>query len=146
MYFGFIKNKNISIFKKVFHTLVSLEKAWSRTTNSLMILFLGWLPVLIGGKEFNSHLISYNLPVVSRVLMTIVMLGLVLSVYISFGFIPKREGKKDILAKIVFALQWLLTPVLLIVFGSIPAIDSQTRLMFGKYMGFWVTPKNIIKK
>ncbi len=146
MYFGFIKNKNISLFKKVFHTFVSLEKAWSRTTNSLMILLLGWLPVIMGGKDFNSHLISYNLPVVSRILMTVVMLGLVLSIYISLGFVPKRKDKNDVWGKTIFALQWLLTPILLIAFGSIPAIEAQTRLMFGKYMGFWVTPKNIIKK
>jgi hypothetical protein len=32
-------------------------------------------------------------------------------------------------------------PVIIITLGSFPGLEAQTRLMFGKYMGFWVTPK-----
>jgi hypothetical protein len=37
--------------------------------------------------------------------------------------------------------EWLVLPIGIIFFGALPAISAQTRLMMGKYLGFWVTPK-----
>ena len=78
---------------------------------------------------------------VVRDLLILAMFGLVISSVISLSLIPKRPDDASRLRYIVMALQWLLVPATMIVFSAIPGLDAQTRLMFGRYMGFWVTPK-----
>jgi cellulose synthase/poly-beta-1,6-N-acetylglucosamine synthase-like glycosyltransferase len=144
MLFGFIKNKEISFREKVRHTIIQVEGAWSMATNPIMILVLGWLPILVGGAAFRDTVLSYNLPNITRDLMTIATMGLILSAVIAASLLPKvpKKVKNVKRAKVAMTLQWLLVPFTIILFGSIPAIHSATKLMIGRYMGeFWVTPK-----
>ncbi len=139
--FGFLKNKKIPFAKKTRLALTQIEGFWGLATNPILIFLLGWLPLLIGGDDFNTMLLSYNLPRITRVLMTLAMLGLVGSAIISTSLLPPRPkdaGKKRVLYMI---LQWLLIPVTIIVFGAIPGLDAQARLALNKPLGFWVTPK-----
>ena len=108
-----------------------------------MIFLLGWLPVILGGKKFNTTILSYNLPIFTRDLLIISMMGLILSAAISLSFLPPppKDFKRTWLTKIFMVLQWVFIPVTITIFGAIPGLDAQTRLMTGRYMGFWVTPK-----
>lgn len=139
--FGFIKNKAIPFSKKLRFSFVQLEGFWSLATNPLLIFMLGWLPLLLGGQEFNSTLLSYNLPRITRFLMTIAMVGLIGSAIISLSLLPPRPKNYKFYSKFFMLIQWGLIPFTILLFGAIPGLDAQTRLMFGKYMGFWVTPK-----
>jgi hypothetical protein len=55
--------------------------------------------------------------------------------------LPKKPKKYGFFKYIAMLGQWIVLPVTIIIFGSIPGLDAQTRLMLGKYLGFWVTPK-----
>jgi hypothetical protein len=144
--FGFIKNKKIPLKKKILFSYLLIDGFWTRSMVSLVILLSGWFILWFGGRNFNSTVLSYNLPIITGYLMSITMAGLLLSVFVSFGFLPPHPGKFGWKEKIFFGLQWFLIPFLVIFVGSIPSIDAQTRLMFGKYMGFWITPKLAKKK
>ncbi|MBU3922805.1 glycosyltransferase family 2 protein [Patescibacteria group bacterium] len=139
--FGAIKNKLMPFRKKLFHCFNVWEGFWSWATNSLLIFFLGWLPLFLGGEEFNTTILSYNLPRMTRLLMTIAMIGLVLSAFYALKLLPPRPKKYTSKKYIFMILQWMLIPLTMTIFGAIPALISQTRLMLGKYMGFWVTTK-----
>jgi len=139
--FGFLKNKKVSIMEKIYHVGNILEGFWSWSTVSLLIFFLGWLPLLLGGDRFNVTLLSYNLPRITRNLMTLSMVGVFVSATVSLLLLPPKPKGAGRFKNLSLFLQWLLLPITLILFGSIPSLDAQTRLLMGKYLGFWVTEK-----
>lgn len=139
--FGFLKNKNLPLKKKFNYPLLIIEGFWAWATNPLLILFLGWLPLLLGGEQFKSTVLAYNLPQTTQALMTLGMAGVVTSIVISALLLNPRPAWCQKRKKISMYLQWLFFPVTFIIFGAIPAIDAQTRLMLAKYLGFSVTEK-----
>ena len=75
--------------------------------------------------------------------MTFGSLGLILNAVLMTIILPKKPINKHWLVYPLMVLEWILIPVTMIIFGSIPATDAQTRLMLGgKYrLGFWVSKK-----
>ena len=143
MFSGFIENKPISFQSKIYWTFNLLEGFHSWATSSLMIFALGWLPILIGGENFNRTLLSYNLPIVTGYIMTFASLGIASSAILSIILLPPKPEGIRLRHYALYLLQWVLMPITLIIFGAFPALEAQTRLMLGgKYrLGFWITPK-----
>lgn len=140
---GFLYDSQIPRWKKWYWSFNVLEGFWSWATNSLMIFALGWLPVLLGGREFNYTLLSYSLPQAARFIVELSMVGIASSAVISILLLPPRPAWFRKRHYLLFVCQWLLIPVTLIVFGAFPGLEAQTRLMLGgKFrLGFWPTPK-----
>ena len=139
--FGFYKNKKIPLFKKLSLGWELIEGHISWATASIMIFLLGWLPLALGGSEFSQTLISYNLPKIVSRIMTVVMIGLVGSAYLSLILLPPRPPSYGRFKYVVFLFGWVLFPFTMIFFTALPALDAQIRLLLGRYMGFWVTEK-----
>lgn len=142
--FGFVKNRNVPLGKKLRFTFNLLEGFWSWATNALLIFALGWLPLMLGDREFIKGIISHNLPMITRNIMTLSMFGIVTSAVISQAML--RKTREDFRSKYRFPylLHWILMPLSIIFFGAFPGLEAQTRLMLGGRfrLGFWVTPKS----
>ncbi len=139
--FGFYKNKLVPKAKKWSYGFALIEGFHSWATNAFIIFFLGWLPAIVGGIEFRTSVMSLNLPYLTGWIMKLAMVGLFTSVFLSILILPPRPKGFSRLKYIEMVGQWILFYITIILFGAMPGIDAQTRLMFGKYMGFWVTPK-----
>lgn len=140
---GFRADPLITKKKKWLWSFITIEGFHSWATNSLIIFALGWLPILIGSQAFQESLLSYNLPQITSFIINISMIGVASAAILSVLLLPPRPEWFRWYHYIVYVLQWILIPITLIVFGTIPALDAQTRLMLGgKWkLGFWVTPK-----
>ena len=140
---GFFRNKHIPFRKKMYWGFHYIEGFHSWATNAIIIFTLGWLPIVLGGPEFRVTLLSFNLPRITRTIMTVAMVGIVSSAILSIMILPPKPPWFRRRHYILYAIQWLLTPLTLILFGAAPALDAQTRLMLGGRfrLGFWITPK-----
>ena len=137
----FAKRPLIPFWKKFVFIFKQLEGMYTWVTAPLLIFILGRLPFYAASPEIKRLLVVQTAPFILEYLMTFSMVGMFASALGSFFFLPRRppgHGVKNIISMV---LQWVLLPVTLIIFGSIPAADAQTRLMLGKYLGFWVTEK-----
>jgi len=139
--FGFLQNKKIPLNEKISHTFTILEGYWSWATAALLLFILGWLPIFLGGKSFNVTILSFNLPILTGRIMTVSLIGMLVSAILSTMLLPPLPKGVSRIKKITVFFQWIFLPITLILFGSFPALDAQIRLMLGKYMGFWVTEK-----
>ncbi|MCA9355410.1 glycosyltransferase family 2 protein [Candidatus Kaiserbacteria bacterium] len=139
--YHFSKNKAIPFKKRLTIAVLQGEGYWSLVTNPIMLFILGWAPIFLGTREFHETVLSYELPIMVRNLLIVAMFGLVVSSVISLSLTPPRPDGHSRFRYIVMTLQWIMVPMTMIVFSAIPGLDAQTRLMLGRYMGFWVTPK-----
>lgn len=135
-------DKKIKLGKKIRIAFEMLEGHHSWATSAFILAILGWLPLIFGGPAFNESVLAHNLPFVTRSLMNLAMGGLIISMFLNFFLLPPRPAKYSKKRYIYMFLQWFLAPIIAPTLGALPAIDSQTRILLGKYFGeFWVTEK-----
>ena len=138
----FIRDPQMPILTKIGFLWKQLEGMYTWATVPLLIFLLGQLPFWFAPQEFRSYAVFQNTPFTLEWLMRFAMIGVFVSAILSATLLPRRP--KHIprwQTLIVTIFQWALLPVTFVLFGAIPAIDAQTRLMLGKYMGFNVSPK-----
>lgn len=118
-----------------------LEGKFSWATTALILLVFGRLPLLVAGDEVRRTALFQNTPHILEWLMVIAMAGLLISMTLSLTLLPRAPQHVKKHTMVFMVLQWVLLPVSLILVSAIPAIDAQTHLMLGRYLGFNVSQK-----
>jgi hypothetical protein len=130
-----------NFWDKMYKLYQYAEGNFNWATASILITLLGRLPLYLGGAAFNQSVIGYNLPKITLILLNIALVFLIFSVYINMVLLPPRPKKYSVWRSVMMYVQWVFVPFVSVIFGSLPAVEAQTRLMFGQYLEFWVTPK-----
>lgn len=111
---------------------------------AILVAFGGWVPLLVNAEAARS-VAAYQLPDTVSLLQRIGLIGLAIAIFTSFKLLPPRPARYTRRRTIWMVLQWLLMPVTAIVYSSMAAYNSQTRLLLGKYLDkFDVTEKAVV--
>ena len=109
-----------------------------------IIAFGGWIPLIFNYQS--RDLISHNLPTVVSYVQTVAALGIFISLILSIKMLPPKPARYKRARHIMMVLQWILSPIISIIYCSFCAYYSQTRLATGLYMEkFDVTDKAVKK-
>jgi len=140
-------NRKIGFWHKWKHFFQLWESHYSLATQSFFLM-IGWLPLQVDA-QFRQSVLGYNFPTVYSVILSTAWIGMIASMWIASNLVPPRPGKRSVYIATLIK-EWIFAPIILplagIFFSSLPAIDSQTRLMLNKpFNVFNVTKKQAVK-
>jgi len=139
---GFKKDSEVPRTDMVFKFARLLDSHISWATASLMLAFGALIPVLVKPDNY----VANQLPHIASLIQTLALGGIFMTVLLSWRSLPPKPARYKRHRSILMVLQWVLLPFTTIVFNTLAALTSQTRLMFGRYLDkFDVTDKAVKK-
>lgn len=135
------KHPEIPFLTRFFRVYKVVESHLIWSTNWFILTLGAWLPALVN-PFFRQTALSYNLPKVAQFILNICLVFLIIMIVVDRAIrpkIPKLETRRWF--GILEIFQWVLMPVASLFMAVLPAIESQTRLMFGKRLEYRVTEK-----
>lgn len=139
---GFFTKNKISKIDVTFKFLRLLEGHVSWATAPLILAFGAFVPLLINTDDFTAN----QLPIIASRIQTVAMLGIFITLFLSFKVLPPKPKRYKAHRTIFMTLQWVLLPVTSIAFNSLAALNSQTRLMFKWYLDTFDATVKFVKK
>ncbi len=128
--YGFFTKTKAPKVDVTFKFLRLVEGHFSWATAPLILAFGAIIPWIFHQSDF----LANQLPQIASRIQTIAMVGILVTLYLSFKILPPKPERYKRRRTIMMMLQWVLLPITTIVYSSFAAINSQTRLMFGWYL------------
>lgn len=139
---AYLTPNNIPKFDKLAKLSRLIESHLSWATAPLIIAFAAFIPVLFNPEDIASN----QLPNVVSSIQRVAMIGLVITMFLSFKSLPPKPLRYKRHHSIFMVLQWVLLPVTTICYNASAALYSQTRLFLGKYLDKFDVTEKAVKK
>ncbi len=138
---GYFRKNKISKLDVTFKFFRLLEGHVSWATAPLILAFSGWIPLLFHPKDYAAN----QLPIIVRNIQTIALLGIFVTLFFSLKTLPPKPARYKKHRTFFMIIQWAYLPFTTILYSSFSALNSQTRLLLGKYLDkFDVTDKAVV--
>lgn len=133
------KRKKIPLHRNLETILPMIDGHIMWSTTAIVLTMSAYVPFFLN-PEFQQTVLAYNLAGILSIFFTIALIGIFVSIWVSFLMLPRPP--KTFWKRAMIPVMWFLLPITTIIFGSLPAIDAQTRLMIGQDLNFNVTAKH----
>lgn len=143
--FGWRTKNRVPKLDLFFKTMRLIEGHVSWATASLLLLLAAFVPLYLA-PQASMSLVANQLPIIASRIQTFAMVGLFVSVYYSIRLLPPKPPRYKARHRIYMILQWIYLPVTTIVYSGFAALTSQTRLLFGRYLGKFDVTEKAVKK
>lgn len=143
---GFFSPNKVPTFDLIAKFLRLLEGHVTWAVAPLMLAFSAFIPRLINPHDLGRvGFTTTLLPIFASRIQTVALLGIFITLFLSMKMLPPKPARYKHRRTVFMMLQWVILPVTTIAYNSFSALYSQTRLLFGKYLGsFDVTEKAVV--
>ena len=139
---GFLRRNKIPRHKLLAKFFRLLEGHVSWSTAPLILLFAALVPFFLNPESY----LANQLPQVASRLQTVAMAGIIITLFLSMRSLPPKPERYKRRRTLWMMLQWIYLPLTTIGFSASAAINSQTRLMLGLYLGKFDVTEKAVKK
>lgn len=129
----FTKDRDVPLMPALGRFIRLLDGHVTLACISFLVAFGGWVPLIVNPRA-SMLIAAQQLPDAISKIQQVAMLGIIITIVISFQIIPKRPARYKWTKSIFMFTQWILMPVTAILYSALAAYVAQTRLMFGKYL------------
>jgi hypothetical protein len=135
-----IKHKEIPLFERILQIYRQFISFFTWASASFF-LATSWIPLALS-QSYQDTAFAHNSSFYASKTLQIAWFGVFLNYWLSLFLFPPKPKHYGIRYNIEMIFQWVLAPIYAIIILSLPALETQTRLIFNKRIEtFWVTPK-----
>lgn len=108
-------------------------------SSSFLIMLGANLPPFLN-EEFGGTVFGAKLSNMSSFLIRLTLASFIIAIVFDVFLKPKQDGV-SIFRRLITPVEWIFNPVVGLFLTSVPGLEAHTRLLFGKYLEYYITKK-----
>lgn len=138
---AFFHKNNIPLGDRLNKFFRTLEGHITWAVGIYLVFGSAFIPHFFHPQNFTAN----QLPLIVGYIQRVGIIGAFASVYICLVTLPPRPKRVGRHHSVIMVFQWIIAPITGFLFGSMAAFNSQTRLMFKRYLSkFDITEKAVV--
>jgi hypothetical protein len=136
-----LRHKEIPVFERVIQVYRQFISFFTWASASFF-LATSWIPLALS-QSYQDTAFAHNSSFYASKTLQFAWFGVFLNYWLSIFLFPPKPKHYGIRYNLEMVFQWALAPIYAIFILSLPALETQTRLIFNKRLeSFWITPKH----